>query len=229
VQLALDGRQRHVHDRQVENDHQLGGGEHGQCQRPPTGRRRGGPRRIENSSHGFPQRLGYQTIENSSSVKLFGKSMVGRNYDGGMTTTADRALALTYQLNLRVLRLHDQIKAHAAGLTRQLGLSEALADVLWQLDPKEEPVPMRELAARRGCDPSTVTLLADRLEERRLVERRPDPVDRRVKNLAITPAGVAVRERLVHGAVAESPLSRLSATEQRQLNRLLGKAIGESG
>jgi DNA-binding MarR family transcriptional regulator len=146
-----------------------------------------------------------------------------------MTATADRALALTYQLNLRVLRLHDQIKAHAAGLTRELGLSEALADVLWQLDPKEAPVPMRELAARRGCDPSTVTLLADRLEERRLVERRPDPADRRVKNLAITPAGAAVRERLVHGAIGESPLSRLSAAEQRQLNRLLGKAIGETG
>jgi DNA-binding MarR family transcriptional regulator len=138
----------------------------------------------------------------------------------------DSGQVLTYQLTAQVMNLADQIKAHGTELTRSLGLSEALADVLWQLDPQAPPIPMRELATRRHCDPSTVTLLADGLERRKLLERRPDPTDRRIKNLAITPAGVEVRSRLIAGAVDGSPLARLSPTEQRQFNRLLRKAIG---
>jgi DNA-binding MarR family transcriptional regulator len=37
---------------------------------------------------------------------------------------------------------------------------------------------MRDLAGRLQCDPSNVTRLADRLEERGLIERHPDrPTD----------------------------------------------------
>ena len=40
---------------------------------------------------------------------------------------------------------------------------------------------MRHLASLLKCDPSNVTFLVDRLEERGLVERQTDPADRRVK------------------------------------------------
>ena len=55
---------------------------------------------------------------------------------------------------------------------------------------------MRELAERLKSDPSNVTGLIDRLEARGLVERRPDPNDRRIKGLALTAAGARLRERL---------------------------------
>jgi len=51
------------------------------------------------------------------------------------------------------------------------------------------PLSMGELADRLLCDASNVTGIVDRLEARGLVERQPDPDDRRVRRLVLTPAG----------------------------------------
>ena len=113
----------------------------------------------------------------------------------------------------------------SADVLAELELTEALADVLWQLGSVSLAVPMRDLAGRLRCDPSNVTFLADRLEERGLVERRPNPSDRRVKLLALTPAGLAVRARIVQAAATSSPLARLSPADQQRLCRLLDKCL----
>ena len=113
----------------------------------------------------------------------------------------------------------------SAEVLAELELTEALGDVLWQLGAVSLAVPMRDLAGRLRCDPSNVTFLADRLEERGLVERRPDPSDRRVKLLALTPAGLAVRTRIVQAAATSSPVARLSPADQQRLCRLLGKCL----
>ena len=52
-----------------------------------------------------------------------------------------------------------------------------------------EPLSQRQLAARFGCDPSNISVIVDRLVERELVERRPDPNDGRVKLITATHAG----------------------------------------
>lgn len=113
----------------------------------------------------------------------------------------------------------------SASVLAELELTEALGDVLWQLGAVGEGVPMRDLASRLQCDPSNVTFLADRLEERGFVERRPDASDRRVKLLALTPAGLAVRRRIVEAAATSSPLARLTPADQQRLCRLLGKCL----
>ena len=64
------------------------------------------------------------------------------------------------------------------------------------LDP-EQPRPMGVMADMMHCDASQVTWLVDRLEERGFVERRSLPTDRRVKTIALTPAGVAFRAELM--------------------------------
>lgn len=53
----------------------------------------------------------------------------------------------------------------------------------------EEPRPMRWVAEACHCDASNATWLVDRLEERGLAERRTPPEDRRMKTVALTPAG----------------------------------------
>jgi DNA-binding MarR family transcriptional regulator len=58
-----------------------------------------------------------------------------------------------------------------------------------------EPLSQRRLAAHFGCDPSNISLLVDRLVERELVERLPDPRDGRVKLVAATAAGLDVAMR----------------------------------
>jgi DNA-binding MarR family transcriptional regulator len=87
-----------------------------------------------------------------------------------------------------------QRSAHVAYL-RKLGLTPGHLKALAVLDP-DEPRPMRALADALSCDASQVTWLVDRLEERGLAERRSRSNDRRVKTVALTPAGIEVRTTL---------------------------------
>jgi DNA-binding MarR family transcriptional regulator len=67
----------------------------------------------------------------------------------------------------------------------------------------------------------------DRLERAGLVERRPDPNDRRGKLIALTDAGRRVVDDTItrHVANEQRLLSVLTATEQERLNALLRKLI----
>ena len=134
-------------------------------------------------------------------------------------------LPLLDQLVEQAYTFSAAIGRWSATILAELELTEALGDVLWQLGAVGEAVPMRDLADRLQCDPSNVTFLADRLEERGLIERRPDLADRRVKLLALTPAGLAVRMRIVQAAATSSPLARLSPADQQRLCRLLDKCL----
>ena len=110
-------------------------------------------------------------------------------------------------------------------MLQELGLTEALADALWQLDPAHGPQPRRSLADRLHCDPSNVTFLVDRLEERGLVERVSDPQDRRIKAIGLTEQGVSVRETLVRATALNPIFARLTASEQQQLADLLDRCV----
>jgi DNA-binding MarR family transcriptional regulator len=68
----------------------------------------------------------------------------------------------------------------------------------------------------------------DRLERAGLVERRPDPNDRRGKLIALTESGKRVIDETLgrHVANEQSMLSVLSRNEQEKLNVLLKKLIG---
>lgn len=121
--------------------------------------------------------------------------------------------------------LSKGIEGVVGGILAELGLTEPLADALWQLDPASPAPSMRQLAARLRCDPSSVTFLADRLVERGLIEVGVDPADRRRKRVALTPRGRQVRRDLLAAMTARSPLARLSIDDQRQLLDLLGRAV----
>ncbi|MFF8727548.1 MarR family winged helix-turn-helix transcriptional regulator [Streptomyces sp. NPDC015171] len=89
-----------------------------------------------------------------------------------------------------------------------------------------EPLPMRKLAQKLKCEPSNVTGIVDRLETRGLVERRPDPADRRVKVAAATEEGREVARDLREGLhFAREPLAGLSEEERRSLRDLLRRML----
>ncbi|MEU3842267.1 MarR family transcriptional regulator [Streptomyces sp. NPDC028635] len=89
-----------------------------------------------------------------------------------------------------------------------------------------EPLPMRKLAQKLKCEPSNVTGIVDRLEARGLVERRPDPADRRVKLAAATEEGRRVAHDLRDGLrFAREPLAALSDTERESLRDLLRRML----
>ncbi len=84
------------------------------------------------------------------------------------------------------------------------------------------PLPMGSVAEVLSCDASTLTGIADRLEERGLIERRVDAGDRRVKLLALTTAGRNLVTSIDGPFTAEIPgFVSLSETERAELTRLL--------
>jgi DNA-binding MarR family transcriptional regulator len=81
------------------------------------------------------------------------------------------------------------------------------------------------LAERLGVPPSRMVALVDDLEERGLVERRPDPDDRRVRGLHLTQEGRGTLERAAQTAIEyETKLcSPLAESERDELIDLLQK------
>lgn len=90
-----------------------------------------------------------------------------------------------------------------------------------------EPMPMRRIAQKLRCEPSNITGIVDRLESRGLVERRPDPADRRVKLAAPTEEGLLTADRLRESLdFAREPLAGLSDAERGMLRDLLRRMLG---
>jgi DNA-binding MarR family transcriptional regulator len=119
-----------------------------------------------------------------------------------------------------VARYHEEYEDAAAGHS----LTGAQARLLSLLSL--EPLPMRRLAQKLKCEPSNVTGIVDRLELRGLVERRPDPSDRRVKLAAATEEGRRVARSLRESLqFAREPLAGLSREERVSLRGLLQRML----
>lgn len=81
-------------------------------------------------------------------------------------------------------------------------LSAGARQALAVLDGAGEPLSPTEIARRLIISTASVTSLLDTLERRKLVERRPDPNDRRGLLIAITPAGQRLVQQYVPQVVA---------------------------
>jgi DNA-binding MarR family transcriptional regulator len=84
----------------------------------------------------------------------------------------------------------------ATEMLQPLGLTPGHVKLMMKLEEGEGRA-MGSLAQSFHCDASTMTWLVDRLEERGLVERRSLPSDRRVKAVALTQRGVAMKGQLM--------------------------------
>lgn len=109
----------------------------------------------------------------------------------------------------------SRMKQHFAERSAEFDLSFAQAMAVREL---AEPLSMRDLAERLGCDASNVTGIVDRLEERNLVERQVVAGDRRVKRLVLTKDGQALRRAHEDRLAEDVPLvASLSADDRRVL------------
>ncbi|MFJ3226614.1 MarR family winged helix-turn-helix transcriptional regulator [Streptomyces sp. NPDC086783] len=119
-----------------------------------------------------------------------------------------------------VARYHEEYE-EAAGEHALTGAQARLLSLLTL-----EPLPMRRLAQKLRCEPSNVTGIVDRLEARGLVERRPDPADRRVKLAAPTAEGRRIARSLRDSLdFAREPLAGLSHEERLSLRELLQRML----
>ena len=104
-----------------------------------------------------------------------------------------------------------------AGILRMLGASGGLSQ--------------QELSTRLGIHPSRLVAILDALEERRVVERRPNADDRRQYALHLTEKGQGVLREIgrIGREHIDSLCASLTAVEREQLGELLQKIAGEQG
>lgn len=139
----------------------------------------------------------------------------------GESVTVEATAGLLIEVNERLRRA---FVAAAAGA--DLGLAEA--KVLKHVHAGD-PQPMRTVARTLGYDASNLTGVVDRLEDRGLLERRTDAQDRRVKTVALTPAGTRAVEGFAAQLQAGTPLAALAPAELTELHRLLRLVLDSPG
>lgn len=134
----------------------------------------------------------------------------------------DEPAAEAWRLLFKLFRAE---KPRFQAVSSELDLSPIQAHALHLLEPGR-PVPMSAVAEGLACDASNVTGIVDRLEERRLIERRSAPHDRRVKMLFVTEEGARLRREVAERMFAPPPaISRLSPADQRTLRDVLRRAL----
>ena len=115
----------------------------------------------------------------------------------------------------RMLRTYADHKAAQFGITRAQWV------VLVRLD-RSEGMKQSELAEMLDLQPISLTRLLDRLCECGLIERRPDPVDRRAKRLFLTPAARPLLEKL--GDLGEELMATaLTGVEREAVERMVAQ------
>ncbi len=143
-------------------------------------------------------------------------------YSQGVTSTLAADEPLIYEVADLSLALADRTQALVQDVMSEVNLTPALANALWHVGACAPDPPMSELAAKLRRDPSTITFLADRLQERGLLVRDVDPQNRRTKILHLTDAGRMTRRapRRGHGdPVPDRPPQRPRPAASPRLTR----------
>ncbi|WP_104819833.1 MarR family winged helix-turn-helix transcriptional regulator [Kitasatospora sp. MMS16-BH015] len=140
---------------------------------------------------------------------------MGSTLTPGVPTTADLMEAVAA---VGTAYFHD----FAAAAARH-GLTSSQAKALKAV---QEPVPMRALAGRLGCDASNVTGIVDRLESLGLAGREAAAADRRVKIVTITPAGARTLEAIRADMTrAHEAFGSLDEEQREALGRLCRQVL----
>ena len=103
---------------------------------------------------------------------------------------------------------------------RSLGLTQAQARALLHL-ARNEGISQVALARLLEIQPITLLRQLDRLADAALIDRRPNPRDRRAQQIYLTPAGEALLGKIMQlgGSLAEEAFEGLDA---EGLSRLIG-------
>jgi DNA-binding MarR family transcriptional regulator len=120
-------------------------------------------------------------------------------------------------------------------VSRQLRHRTQQALAPWDVTPSQAralgvltrngPLRLGALSEHLHIAPRSATEVVDDLAAAELVERRPDPVDRRATLVALTPRGaeVATGIRTARAAEADEFFARLDEADRAALTQILGK------
>jgi DNA-binding MarR family transcriptional regulator len=135
------------------------------------------------------------------------------------------ALNLQDNLNWLLIRSSMITKQRLMKLAEEHDLTLMQALTLGLLEPGE-PLPMSSISELLAIDPSSVSGIVDRLFTGSYIERREGTIDRRVKTITLTPAGLALRNKLMPRITERcSNFDSFSETEIETLKSLLAKSL----
>jgi len=132
-------------------------------------------------------------------------------------------MAQTVELARRVVETAEAVNGVVAQVLTELDVAPSTVGVLWALGASGAPPTMRDLAGRLGCDPSTISLTADRLESAGFLTREPHPSDGRKRILVLTERGREVWHEVGVRLHASPVLAGLDAAERGTLVTLLAR------
>lgn len=127
---------------------------------------------------------------------------------------------------IRMMKAYNLLMRHArASLEGRCTLSQF--DVLTHLYTEQKGLTPAELSRRLLVTAGNVTGLIDRMERIGWVKRVPDPEDRRISRVVLTPAGRSLAGKLIpqHSSDIEELFSSLKEREILQLRDLLDRLI----
>jgi DNA-binding MarR family transcriptional regulator len=129
----------------------------------------------------------------------------------------------------RILRLAGELRRRLDALAARYDVLVSEADVLFTLRRAGDPYRLlpSELSESLLVSSGTLTNRLDRLEGKGLIERRPNPDDRRSVEVALTRRGLELTEEAVteHVASERRMLAGISDRERQTLDRLTAKLL----
>ena len=128
------------------------------------------------------------------------------------------------RLWLILWKAYDTLRAHAERHIESLGLGLSDFGVLEVLLHKG-PLPVNTIGSLVRLTSGSITTAVDRLECKRLVERRNDPADRRARVVHLTASGRSLISCAFadHEAAMDRAASGLTAAERAEAAELLKK------
>ena len=124
-------------------------------------------------------------------------------------------------------RVSWQLRRSSAHRLAPLGLTDAQARLLRTIAAAEGPPRMSDIAAGLGIVPRSATTTVEALEAAGLVDRRPDPDDRRSVLVVLTPNAEPVVSQIQEArrAAANEVFAALDTAERSTLLDLLDRLV----
>jgi MarR family transcriptional regulator for hemolysin len=139
-----------------------------------------------------------------------------------MSMLLDRpALSQRFEFGFLLSDVARLLKTYSNRRAEEFGMTRAQWAVLARLERNEGMI-QSELATTLDIEPITVARIIDKLAEQKLVERHPDPKDRRAWRLYLTASARPVLERL-HAVGEEIMASALAGLDDAMVSDLVAK------
>ncbi|MEM5339253.1 MarR family winged helix-turn-helix transcriptional regulator [Paraburkholderia azotifigens] len=135
---------------------------------------------------------------------------------------------LTESVGYQLVKARNLIVTEMDAALKDLDISSQQMGIMLMLRQKLASTPF-ELSKMLGIDTGLMTRMLDKLEAKGLVVRSRDEQDRRVVNLSLTKAGIAVADQIPDIApdVLNARLKDFTKAELTELRRLLRKFVSD--